>query len=426
MIYKRIKDKYKFNHLSNNTDVILVNNLIINRQIQSNAFEIILSSIIEKFNSKKILVLIDENLKDFFNNLLLNKFESKILKDLNINFLFLKIDEKNKDLNFIEKIYTIFFQNELDKNSFVLSIGGGVISDIIGFSASTYKRGINFGFMPTTFLSMIDACFGGKNGVNFQEVKNLIGTINQPSFIFLAPSFLNYLNDLEFFSGFAEFTKYLLLNDDLFKKFISNFSKFINKKLDKFTFNSFPLFELKSFFVNNPEFFYYSLNTKYKYLKNDIFDSNKRHILNLGHTISHGIEIQLNLTHGSALYVGMFLEIEIVNMIESNPKNKNKVNNKVLPKLKNIYEIFKLPSSINDLLKYEKNMNLKNWLLQANINYKVLIESIINKIHQDKKNIENFYTIPFFESLTKIKLKKIEFSVFDEYIFKLLNNADMI
>ncbi len=211
--YKSILSNFNFNKLLIFMDINIFQNL---NYVNKNQIDFIQQNfnLIKKNNSnfiQHINLEKDHNLHDFdfykiddsffelkyFQNLNFknNKHkDNKYIDNRNLNdedntesniFIILSIiDENKKSLNYAEKIFSILYRYDIDKDDFILAIGGGVISDLIGFSASIFRRGIDFGFIPTTFLSMIDACFGGKNAVNFTEVKNLIGTITQPSIIF--------------------------------------------------------------------------------------------------------------------------------------------------------------------------------------------------------------------------------------------------
>ncbi|MFN3411439.1 MAG: 3-dehydroquinate synthase family protein [Exilispira sp.] len=418
---------FRFDKINNLTKVFLKN--------QSNNFEvkieeilnIILENILINYSYDKILFLIDKNITNFY-------FEKNTIKILDtkdkIKYIFFEIDEYCKDINFIIKLWEIFNDNELSRKSFIIAIGGGTLLDITGFAASTYKRGIHFGFIPTTFLSMIDASFGGKNAVNFKGIKNLIGTTNQPDFILLIPFFLYSLSDIDFISGFAEFTKYLLLDNSFYGKFFINLIKFNKKdrlnlskdknlnifyKNDHNKTEKFSIKELKEFITQNPLYLIECLKIKYKYVKNDLLDYNRRHILNLGHTVSHGIELVLNLSHGLALYTGLFLELKIIN------KLKISNNLKIIEKVNKIYETFELPYNINEAFKMQNNMELDQWLSENNLSRQNLYEIIIKKIHQDKKNKDNSYIIPFFDKRNNIKLKKIDYKIFDDALLKLLD-----
>jgi len=388
-------------------------------------FKEFLCSIINRIslNEKKgeFIFFFDPKIKNILTNNSINDFS--FIDEKNDIYIFtLELKEKDKNLKTIEEVYSIFLEKNIDKDDFVVAIGGGVFSDIIGFASTTYKRGICFAFVPTTFLSMIDACFGGKNGVNFQEVKNIIGTINQPEYIFIFPEFLNYLSKVDFLSGLAEFVKYLLINIRLYRKFIRFFSKYfiklsnqnstaIKNKSNNSCYLNHDL--IKSFFVENPIFLLNSLETKYKYIKNDIFDRKIRHILNLGHTISHGLELTFNLRHGIALLSGLILELKASSQIFPNTGF-------TLKKAYKLFQLLNLPFKLDEIFKLEKNIRLKDFLIKNNLSIESIIDKLIKTIHQDKKNTGNFYNVPVILNNNKIKIYKIDFNRFDNVLSNLL------
>ncbi len=389
--------------------------------IGSKIFEFLNDNVKKSFN--RTIIFIDLNLKSFLNFNIddLNK-EKK-----NYNFYYLKLSEEDKNLKTITKLYSILLEKEIDKKDLILSIGGGLFSDLIGFAATTFKRGIPFIFIPTTLLSMIDASFGGKNGVNFNDIKNLIGTINQPKAILIFPEFLNNLSKLDFLSGLGELLKYLLIDSKFYHTFLSSFDRYIKKnnlenwdkdfkyKL-KYNFKNNledNLEDIKKIFLNYPEFLFKALMIKYRYIKNDIFDNDKRMILNLGHTISHGLELQFNLNHGTALLAGLFLELKIASELFQNT-------DKIFKKANLIYKKLNLPFSLNDIIKIEKKMELKDFLINLNINQQTIIDRIIYTIHKDKKNQQNYYLLPVIFNNKKIEIKKIDFDKFDNLLKKFL------
>lgn len=184
---------------------------------------------------------------------------------------------------------------ELDRKSILVCIGGGELSDLVGFVASVYLRGITFGILPTTLLSMIDASIGGKNGINFLETKNQIGTIFQPTYIGFYYPFLRTLPKRELSSGFSEIIKYgLSINSDLLKLLESN-------SFDKFMIDiDYQLSIIKM-----------CVDTKSQIVSRDSLESGERKILNFGHTLGHCFEMCYDLTHGEAIGLGMLMAIKI-------------------------------------------------------------------------------------------------------------------
>lgn len=202
--------------------------------------------------------------------------------------------EKHKTMLTLEEIFKGFLKLNVDRSWFVVGIGGGIVTDITGFAASIYMRGLPFGFISTTLLSMVDASVGGKNGVNFGEYKNMIGVFAQPSFVICDPALLNTLPKREFISGFAEIIKAAAITDiDLFRYMENNASAALN---------------------NDPavmrKLIYEAVRIKANVVQNDEKETGLRRILNFGHTFAHSIELYMGLSHGEAVSIGMVLASE--------------------------------------------------------------------------------------------------------------------
>jgi 3-dehydroquinate synthase len=228
-----------------------------------------------------------------------------------------------------------------DRDALVLNVGGGVVTDIGGFAASTYKRGIDFIHIPTTLLSMIDAAIGGKNGVNFMQAKNQIGNINQPEMVLINDKFLKTLPAHEFDSGFAEMLKHGLIADAKY------FQQLIDYKLNK----EGSLLELIK----------KSVQIKHEVISKDPKEKGLRKILNFGHTLGHAIESlmtyqkQKPITHGHAVALGMILagfiskkiqNLEFIDVIE--------IKKQLLSIFEKIIFSDNDISKIIELLKYDK------------------------------------------------------------------------
>jgi 3-dehydroquinate synthase len=199
--------------------------------------------------------------------------------------------EKHKTMQTLELIFNEFLKLNVDRSWFVMGIGGGIVTDITGFAASIYMRGLPFGFISTTLLSMVDASVGGKNGVNFGEFKNMIGVFAQPSIVICDPELLSTLSSREFISGFAEIIKAGAIRDAaLFSYLEQNADEALN---------------------NNPsvmrKLIYESVKIKANVVQNDEKESGERRILNFGHTFAHSIELYMGLAHGEAVAIGMVL-----------------------------------------------------------------------------------------------------------------------
>lgn len=199
--------------------------------------------------------------------------------------------EKNKTLQTVEEIYSRLLEFEVDRSGFVLGVGGGIVCDIAGFVASTYMRGIRFAFIPTTLLAQVDASIGGKNGVNFQGYKNMVGTFNQPEFVLSDPQVLSTLPRVERANGFAEIVKHALIADeDLFGYIVKN-TEGLNR-LDEQVINHLVKrsVEIKSNIVNFDE-----------------REKGERRKLNFGHTFGHAIEKVTGINHGQAVSLGIVI-----------------------------------------------------------------------------------------------------------------------
>jgi len=227
--------------------------------------------------------------------------------------------EFSKNLGTVGEIYEFFLSQELDRSSCVVGIGGGVVCDIAGFCASTYLRGVPFGYVPTTFLAQVDASVGGKNGVNLKSYKNLIGTFNQPQFVLCDFKLLRTLPEKEVSNGFAEVIKHALIgNSSLFSQLEENHERIMS--LDE---------DILEEIVNA------SLQVKIEVVSQDEKENGYRRILNFGHTIGHGVEKTLGLSHGESVSIGMVMEAGLSAM-------KGKLYPKTVGRIKGILENFGL------------------------------------------------------------------------------------
>lgn len=199
--------------------------------------------------------------------------------------------EKSKNLGLINDLTGKLLDIGIDREGFILGIGGGVVCDISGFLASVYMRGISFGFVSTSLLSQVDASTGGKNGVNFGSVKNIIGTFNQPDFVICDPEMLKTLPDDEFLSGLAEVIKIGFIKD---AGLIDEIEKNIESTLGRET----------SFLTN---LIARSVNIKASVVNEDEKEKGVRMILNFGHTFGHAIEAHGGIKHGFAVAAGMVI-----------------------------------------------------------------------------------------------------------------------
>jgi len=199
--------------------------------------------------------------------------------------------EKNKTLETLAHINSHLLEYNADRNSFIVAAGGGIVCDVAGFAASTFMRGVPFGFVSTTLLSQVDASVGGKNGVNFGGYKNMIGTFNQPCFVLCDTSMIQTLPDREFISGFAEIVKAAVICDArLFDYLEQNAEKALARDPEV----------IRHLVVE-------SVKIKAAVVEHDEREQGERRILNFGHTFGHAVEALTGVSHGEAVSIGMMM-----------------------------------------------------------------------------------------------------------------------
>lgn len=240
----------------------------------------------------KIFILVDENTHEYCLPILLGSMQT----DLGFEILEIEAGEEMKNIQTANQLWEILTEMQADRKALVINLGGGVITDMGGFVASTYKRGIRFINIPTTLLSMCDASIGGKTGIDLMHYKNMVGTFAFPEHIFIYPKFLETLPFKELRSGFAEMLKHGLIADK------AHWDQLIQiRKLDVET--VIPHIQT-------------SMDIKQEVVEKDFHESNIRKTLNFGHTIGHAIESlclhQGNpILHGEAVAMGMISEAHL-------------------------------------------------------------------------------------------------------------------
>ena len=197
--------------------------------------------------------------------------------------------EQHKNQTTIDSIIGELILLEADKNTVLIGVGGGVVTDITGYVAAVYMRGLQFGLIPTSILAMVDAAIGGKNGIDVGIYKNMVGTIRQPDFILYDYSFLQTLPVKEWINGFSEIIKHACIKDAL-----------LFSVLEKYSLHDFQTDEtLISELIEK------NVAIKTSIVTNDEFEKGERKLLNFGHTIGHAIENLHQLPHGYAVSIGM-------------------------------------------------------------------------------------------------------------------------
>ena len=210
--------------------------------------------------------------------------------------------EKAKSLETLKTVYAALKESKVDRTWALLAVGGGTVSDLAGFVASTWMRGIEFFVAPTTLLSMVDAALGGKNGLNFDGTKNLIGTFLLPKAVFCDIETLHSLPAVQFASGMAEVIKHAIIDGEENFSFLEQ-SVVAWKDPQGFDFRRCPYGILERIVAE-------SQRVKLGFVKRDFKERNVRKTLNLGHTFGHAIEASLHLPHGHSVACGILLACE--------------------------------------------------------------------------------------------------------------------
>ena len=307
-----------------------------------------------------IFIIVDSNTNEFC----LPKLLPSIETDLNVEIIEFEAGEENKNIETCVEIWKVLTELGGDRKSLVLNLGGGVVTDLGGFVASTFKRGVDFIHIPTTLLSMVDASVGGKNGVDLGNLKNQIGVINVPSMVLIDTQYLETVPQNEMRSGLAEMLKHGLIYD---KKYWEEF-------LDISTIDFDALDQL----------IYRSVEIKNEIVKQDPTEKNIRKALNFGHTLGHAIEgyfleneNKTTLLHGEAIAAGMILE-SFISLHKGLISNEEYIQIKTV--LKSIYE---------DIVFEEED-----------------IEPILELLIHDKKNEYGSIQFALIEGIGKIKINQ--------------------
>ena len=307
-------------------------------------------------NTKKIAVIFDKNVPNIFKTKI-----KKLLKKYKIYIKDYSPNERLKNFSNVNILIEYLIKNKFNRNDLVIAVGGGIIGDFSGFVASIFKRGINFINVPTTLLAQVDSAIGGKTGVNSKNGKNLIGSFYQPKLVISDISFLNSLPKREFICGFGEILKYSLIKDQKFFNFI--------KKNSKQILNGNNLNILKYLVLR-------SSRNKVHFVIADEKESNKRMILNFGHTFAHGIESSNNfskkINHGEAVLIGMLLATKL-------SFYKNICALKTIEEIEKIYISNKLPSKLNKYLKKKQINNISKLMVNDKKNDDEKISLILLK-----------------------------------------------
>jgi len=327
-----------------------------------------LNNLIAEKQYSKIFILVDENSMDYC----YPRFIQHLETDRPIDAIEIEPGEEHKNLETCSGIWQAMTELEADRKSLLITLGGGVITDMGGFVASTYKRGIDFVNIPTTLLSMVDASVGGKTGVDLGVLKNQIGLFVNPQIVIVDADYLDTLNDREMRSGMAEVIKYALIYDI--------------KLLDQIKYYN---------HLKNNELIHRSIEIKNEVVLEDPKEAGLRKILNFGHTLGHAIESfylesedKESLKHGEAIAIGMvcesYLSSKLLSLSEEKVTQVKDIVNSTYEKVTIAAEDY---ASIIALLKHDKkNVNgevnfvllndFEDYQLDCKVPESLLIESL--------------------------------------------------
>jgi len=327
-----------------------------------------LNLLLKRNDYSSIFILVDEHTMEFC----YPKFIPNLETELPIEVIEIESGEINKNIETCVGVWNVLTELNADRRSLVITLGGGVITDLGGFVASTYKRGIDFVNIPTTLLSMVDASVGGKTGVDLGVLKNQVGLFSNPEIVIIDTDYLQTVTPREIRSGTAEIIKYGLTYD----------VKLFNQiKIDNQ--------------LNINDLIHRSIAIKNEVVLQDPTEKSLRKILNFGHTIGHAIESHFlesdhkeNLTHGEAIAIGMICETYISNRQLNFPKEtlseiKETILN-IYGKVAILKEDF---SPIIELLKHDKKNvggqinfvllnNLEDCALNCQVSNTLIVESL--------------------------------------------------
>jgi 3-dehydroquinate synthase len=306
---------------------------------------------------------------------LLSSKLSWAIKELNIIIPSIKIvrvpnGEKAKEWDILKQLLSSFSKNELARNALVLGLGGGSITDLVGFASSIYLRGIDYINIPTTLLAQVDSSIGGKTAINFANYKNQIGSFYDPLATVIDVRFLSTLSKEQWIDGLAEIIKVGFVKDSTIIQIIRS-NKFANLAHSN---------TIKTLIDR-------SINVKEYYVKKDAKDIGVRQVLNFGHTIGHAIELKYKLSHGQSVLIGMAAELKIGELLG---KTKPETRSEYMEILNNL------------------GINLNDKPLKIDFKY----------VLHDKKVLGNMITLPIIKSIGKVELQQVSL----DKLAKLLQN----
>jgi len=312
-----------------------------------------LNTFLKHSNFSKIFIIVDINT----HNYCYPYFTAKLETNLEIEIIEIETGEIYKSIDTCVGVWNALSELNADRKSLIINLGGGVVTDLGGFVASTYKRGLKYINVPTSLLAMVDASVGGKTGVDLGTLKNQIGVINTAEMVLVDTHFLNTLPLNELRSGFAEMLKHGLIKSEAYWNTLKDLTLSVHQDLD--------------------DLIYESILIKKEIIDQDPLEIGLRKILNFGHTLGHAIESyylsnpdKINLLHGEAIAIGMILAAYISKELCDFPEEKCQ---EIKTIMLNVFDKVEIKEEdfypIIELLKHDKKNE------HGNINF-VLLEAI--------------------------------------------------
>jgi 3-dehydroquinate synthase len=317
-----------------------------------------IENLINSFQDKSLLFLIDKNVYNLYTRYFKNK-----------NCYIIPASEYSKTLEYSSDVFNYLIDNGYKSDTHLVVVGGGILQDLGGFVASTFCRGVDYTLVPTTLLAQCDSCIGGKTSINHNNRKNILGTFYPPNEIKICTKFLNTLSEFDLKSGYGELIKFYILNNNL----------------DKLNFN------------NLEKAILYGLAYKGKIIERDEFDKGERKLLNFGHSFGHSLEStsDYKIPHGSAVIIGILIANEVsYNLGYVSKEYCTNIQMKLLPQIEHLKinkEWFDFPTLLSYLQSDKKNIGGNINMILFKDNYYVVTP--VNDLNVLQNSLKTIYEI---------------------------------
>ena len=338
--------------------------------------------LLEKTKNNKVIIVGDS----FFKDTLIKKIAAELKKEgFIVHSYLMDAGKGNKNINEVLKIYSILEENNFARDSSLIAVGGGVIGDLAGFVASTWLRGMQLVHIPTTLMAMVDSSVGGKVAINFRQTINAIGNYYHPIFTLMDLEFVDTLSERDYRSGLAEVIKCAIINDKEFYKYLeTNVDKISDREHNHVI-----------------DFIVKTVNIKIAHVKGDVRESNKRLLLNYGHTLGHAVEISTQKNHqelyrhGEGVSIGIMAAAYIATQYLNIPQN-------IYDSYENLFKAYSLPTYVD--------------IKETGQTKKKLLQKCIKNVNKDKKRINNYLRVILADEIGKA-------SIYTDVPFEIIEKA---